>query len=89
MMKKDSNDIMNIVGLNKSFMILNDEVKVLKDISINIKNGEIIGILGPSGCGKSTLINIAGGFLEKDGGQVLFRGEEKEGPAQKSGGMQQ
>ena len=85
MMKKDSNDIMNIVGLHKSFMILNDEVKVLKDISISVKNGEIIGILGPSGCGKSTLINIAGGFLEKDGGQVLFKGEEIKGPSSDRG----
>ncbi|HKK95424.1 MAG TPA: ABC transporter ATP-binding protein [Anaerovoracaceae bacterium] len=85
MMKKDNNDIMNIIGLHKSFMIFKEELMVLKDVHISIKSGEILGILGPSGCGKSTLLNIAGGFLEKDSGQVLFKGKEIEGPSSDKG----
>lgn len=45
---------------------------VLKDVSISVQSGEIVGLLGPNGSGKSTLLNIVSGFLPASGGEVAF-----------------
>lgn len=45
---------------------------VLRDITLPVKKGEIIGLLGPSGAGKTTLINIITGQLLPDSGTILF-----------------
>ena len=52
-----------------------DGVKVLKNINLEIKNGEIFSILGPSGCGKTTLLRMIAGFTEPDEG-VIYLGNE-------------
>ncbi|MBV7276064.1 ABC transporter ATP-binding protein [Clostridium sp. PL3] len=44
------------------------EVAALKDVNLNIKEGEFICVLGPSGCGKSTLLKIIAGFLQPSEG---------------------
>ena len=65
---------MNILEMNhirKTF----DEKTVLKDISLSVKEGEVVSIIGPSGSGKSTLLRCAT-FLEKaDGGDISYCGE--------------
>ena len=53
-----------------------DGVPVLKDISLQVEDGEIVSILGPSGCGKTTLLNLILGIVEADGGQILYNGED-------------
>ncbi len=53
-----------------------DKVTVLKDISINVNDGEIVSILGPSGCGKTTLLNLILGITEADGGSIIYNGED-------------
>jgi ABC-2 type transport system ATP-binding protein len=58
--------------LEKSF----NEKTVLKDISINIEEGEIFGLLGPSGAGKTTLIKILTGQLYADKGTADLFGKE-------------
>ncbi|SCI19900.1 MULTISPECIES: ABC transporter ATP-binding protein [unclassified Romboutsia] len=60
----------NLINLNKSF----DKVNVLKNINLEINEGEIISLLGPSGCGKSTTLKIIAGILELDEGDILFDG---------------
>ena len=47
------------------------DIKVLEDISLEVKSGEIVCILGPSGCGKTTLLNIISGGLKADKGAVV------------------
>ncbi|MCM3693444.1 ABC transporter ATP-binding protein [Neobacillus niacini] len=47
---------------------------ILKDLSFNIKNGEMIAIIGPSGSGKSTFLSIAGALLTPDDGEVIVNG---------------
>ena len=49
---------------------------VLKNLNLYIRNREFITLLGPSGCGKTTTLRIIAGFLEPDGGQVLFDGRD-------------
>ncbi|MDY6073649.1 MAG: ABC transporter ATP-binding protein [Eubacteriales bacterium] len=50
------------------------ESQVLKDICLQAKKGEIIGIVGESGCGKSTLLKLLLRFWQKDSGQINYNG---------------
>ena len=49
--------------------------EIIKNISFDIKEGELVCILGPSGCGKTTLLNIIGGFISDFSGDVLLSDE--------------
>ena len=55
-------------GISKSF----DGVTILKDISLEIGDGEIVSILGPSGSGKTTLLNMILGITYPNEGEILF-----------------
>lgn len=57
---------MELKGIYKSY----DEVEVLKNLNLSIKEKEITCILGPSGCGKSTLLNIISGIISPDSGSI-------------------
>jgi len=50
-------------------------VKVLKNMSLDVDDGEFIVLLGPSGCGKSTLLNCIAGLLDVTGGQIHISGK--------------
>ncbi len=52
--------------------------KILKGISLNVENSEILGILGPNGSGKTTLINVLDGYLKKDTGDIIIKGKNIE-----------
>ena len=53
---------------------------VLRGIDLTVEQGEFVSFIGHSGCGKSTLINVVGGLLKADGGQVLLDGVPVKGP---------
>ena len=55
-------------------------VEALKDINLDLKQGEILSVLGPSGCGKTTLLNILAGFLAATAGRVILGDHEIHGP---------
>jgi NitT/TauT family transport system ATP-binding protein len=55
-------------------------MRVLDDVSFDIRNGEFVSIIGPSGCGKTTMMNIVGGFVEPTLGRVLLDGRPVRGP---------
>ena len=55
-------------------------VDVLRDVNLDVREGEFVCILGPSGCGKSTLLNIVGGFLKPSEGEVTIGEERVVGP---------
>ncbi|MFW5727808.1 MAG: sugar ABC transporter ATP-binding protein [Spirochaetota bacterium] len=59
-------------NIYKSF----DAVKALQDVSLTVGKAEIHGLLGENGAGKSTLMNILGGILKQDSGQILIDGED-------------
>ncbi len=61
-------------NVNKNFLKKTQEVKALIDFSITIKKGTIHGLLGPNGAGKSTFINILGGLVKKNSGEINICG---------------
>ncbi len=61
-------------NVNKTFIKKTQEVKALIDFSITIKKGTIHGLLGPNGAGKSTFINILGGLVKKNSGEINICG---------------
>ena len=60
-------------------------VQALKDVSLNLKAGELLSVLGPSGCGKTTLLNIVAGFLAPTEGGIELNGSTVEGPGKERG----
>ncbi|HXQ53287.1 MAG TPA: ABC transporter ATP-binding protein [Stellaceae bacterium] len=51
------------------------DLKVLEDIKLHVRSGEIVSVIGPSGCGKSTLLGIMGGILKATDGSVQMEGQ--------------
>ena len=63
--------MIRIEKLNKSF----GELHVLKDVSLEVKQGEIFGLIGKSGEGKSTLLRCINLLEEKDSGVISIKEE--------------
>jgi branched-chain amino acid transport system ATP-binding protein len=64
--------ILSTKGITKSF----GGLKALADVSFDVYQGEIYGIIGPNGSGKTTLINCITGFVRPDAGRVFFGDQE-------------
>ncbi|HJR57629.1 MAG TPA: nitrate/sulfonate/bicarbonate ABC transporter ATP-binding protein [Rhizomicrobium sp.] len=59
-----------------------EELLVLDDVTLALKEGEIVGLLGRSGSGKSTLLRLIAGLTRPQGGSLTYMGSPIEGPAQ-------
>ena len=77
------NELLEIVGLDVSFPSQHGTTYAVRDVSINLKPGEVLGVVGESGAGKSTIGNAVINLLEPPGkitnGKVLFQGENISG----------
>ena len=60
-------------------------VQALKDVSIDLKAGELLSVLGPSGCGKTTLLNIVAGFMAPTSGEIILNEKRVYGPGPERG----
>lgn len=69
----------NIVSLKDIIVEFEDGERILKNISLDIKDHEFVTFLGPSGCGKTTTLRIIAGFLEPNSGDVFFEGKRING----------
>ena len=76
----NENEPIQIDGIEKSFSHGLGKRKVLHNISLSIRQGEVFGFIGPNGAGKSTLINAIMGFIRADAGTVLVHGLPPQSP---------
>ncbi len=64
--------VLSVQGITKSF----GGLKALMDVSFDIHEGDVFGIIGPNGSGKTTLINCITGFIRTEAGRVTFKGKD-------------
>ncbi len=64
--------VLETAGLKKSF----GGVQVIDDLSLQLSEGEALGIIGPNGAGKTTLFNLITGVYRPDEGRVTFKGKD-------------
>ena len=63
---------LSLTKVNKSF----GKVHVLKDIDLDVTEGEFVVFVGPSGCGKSTLLRVIAGLEDATSGEIYIAGEQ-------------
>lgn len=66
----------SIKNVKKTFSLKNEKIEVLRDINLEINDGEFISIVGPSGCGKSTLLKIIAGLDDVTEGDIKINGKD-------------
>ena len=82
-------EILRLENLSEIYQAENGEVTALEEVSFEVCEGELIGIVGPSGCGKSTLLSIVSGLVKPTHGTVFIGGEPVDGVSDKIGYMLQ
>lgn len=68
-MEEPKKTIIRVVNLSKSF----GGVKALRNVSFDLLEGEVLGIIGPNGSGKTTMVNTITGFVKPESGDVFFK----------------
>jgi len=69
------NSLIKVTNLNKTFYFQEKKLNILKNVNIDIKQGEIVALLGPSGSGKSTFLHMIGLLDKASAGQIYFQGK--------------
>ena len=64
--------MLQIVDINAAY----GDIKILKGVTLEIREGEIVCLLGANGAGKSTLLRVVSGILRPSQGKVFFRGRD-------------
>jgi lipoprotein-releasing system ATP-binding protein len=66
----------SVSGLNKSYVVGDQRIHVLRDLGLDVDTGEMVAIVGASGVGKSTLLHLLGGLDRSDSGIVYVAGSD-------------
>jgi branched-chain amino acid transport system ATP-binding protein len=65
-------EILKLQSVSRNFSGL----KALRDVSLNVSKGEVLGLIGPNGAGKTTLVNVVTGVTPASSGTVTFMGQD-------------
>jgi putative ABC transport system ATP-binding protein len=68
--------ILQLEQVGRTFQMGAVAVEVLKDINLEVRQGEVLAIVGPSGSGKSTILNLIGGLDQPSVGKVFFQDDD-------------
>jgi lipoprotein-releasing system ATP-binding protein len=71
-----SEPVLSIRGLQRTYVTLAGTLPVLKGVDLDVRPGEIVGLIGPSGSGKSSLLHAAGLLEHPDGGRITIEGQD-------------
>ena len=71
-----NNNILEIKNINKIFQHRNKLIEIFKNVSLNIKKGDLVALTGPSGSGKSTLLNMISLIDSPTSGQIIFNNKD-------------
>ncbi len=64
--------LLKVINISKSF----GGVKAVRNVSFDLKPGELLGVIGPNGSGKTTIVNLITRFVKATSGEILFHGEK-------------
>ena len=64
--------LLKVINISKSF----GGVQAVRNVSFDIKPGELLGVIGPNGSGKTTIVNLITRFVKATSGEVMFHGEK-------------
>lgn len=81
----DQNPKIAFRNVSKAFGEGRKAFVALRDLTLDIGDGEIVTVVGPSGCGKSTAMNIAAGLIDVSSGECLVDGKVVKGPGPERG----
>jgi len=70
-----SEPVLQLTAVAKAYASGQGELRVLQDVSLVVRRGEMVSLIGPSGCGKSTVLNIVAGLEEPTSGSVALLGD--------------
>lgn len=70
------NNFLKIQGLYKSFQSGTEKLRILIDLSLRLKEGEMLAVTGASGSGKSTFLHLVGGMDRADAGEIILAGQK-------------
>jgi len=67
-----NNNILEVRRINKNFQHRNGAIEIFKNVTLNIKKGDLVALVGPSGSGKSTLLNMISLIDTPTSGEIIF-----------------
>jgi NitT/TauT family transport system ATP-binding protein len=71
--------LLSVEKVDKVYETPTGSVEAMREVSLEVDEGEFVSIVGPSGCGKSTLLEIVGGLVEPSAGSVTIAGQAVRG----------
>ena len=71
-----NNNILEIKKINKNFQHRNGLIEIFKNVTLNVKKGDLVALIGPSGSGKSTLLNMISLIDSPTSGQIIFNNKD-------------
>ena len=72
--------LLSVRGLKKVYATDHGDVEAVRDLTFDLRDGELACLVGPSGCGKTTLLKCVSGLLRPSGGEIVLGGRAVDGP---------